>query len=580
MKKLVTFMASFLLLLVCLTTSSQAMEFTDSSIDFSFLSVDKCLSSVSAPLTLELNRSITILLVAIVIVTIITNWERIVDLVKFLTTFHINKWQSFRDILYYLFICVPAAWVFRILNQNRPKSDKAPVKYEWFFTWYEGVDATHCKTREEWEKVAKLNRKSELFRRAYNVRFLGPGKGWLDSWGLWLFHCNGIALCFRYLFLLLVITLFFTCVYKVFINTSEPDDAIRNSVLSLWGSAEDKQISFFLLMIHWFVLTLISAIVLAIITKKVVDRRPNLLLPERLIFDPKYSTFIIWLCNKDSSLLVDLDYRLEFNVEFNDAVKSRQFRGQNSIANSFTFLSSFDAPTSSLNGMQGLVRKTQLVKPGESVPLTVDRRGQPTPISMDSCLYGIDKTLLFPLFGNTPNIKKSVRLFVYVTDSETGQKFIFTKDYTPDNIICGSNAGLQPLGTTSLPPDWRVRNMFNWGRALPFGSIDFQGRVKHDEHRRENDAARERIKVFEKNGTDEEAAIAYQDFLDNHEYEEGQKQQAQAAADKAVELGEDPQAAYDEVWYPHDLKVVNCDTCPYSNCPLRGKYPSENPSQD
>ncbi|MBR0238433.1 MAG: hypothetical protein IJQ39_10115 [Thermoguttaceae bacterium] len=580
MKKLVTFMASFLLLLVCLTTSSQAMEFTDSSIDFSFLSVDKCLSSVSAPLTLELNRSITILLVAIVIVTIITNWERIVDLVKFLTTFHINKWQSFRDILYYLFICVPAAWVFRILNQNRPKSDKAPVKYECFFKWYEGVDATHCKTREEWEKVAKLNRKSELFRRAYNVRFLGPGKGWLDSWGLWLFHCNGIALCFRYLFLLLVITLFFTCVYKVFINTSEPDDAIRNSVLSLWGSAEDKQISFFLLMIHWFVLTLISAIVLAIITKKVVDRRPNLLLPERLIFDPKYSTFIIWLCNKDSSLLVDLDYRLEFNVTFNDAIKSRHFRGQNSIANSFTFLSSFDAPTSSLDGMRGLVRKTQPVKPGESVPLTVERRGKPTPISMDSCLYGIDNTLLFPLFDDTPNIKKTVRLFVYVTDLETGQKFIFTKDYIPDNIICGSNAGLQPMGTTDLPTDWRVCNMFNWGRALPFDSIGFQGRVKHDEHRRENDAARERIKVFEKNGTDEEAAIAYQDFLDNHEYEEGQKQQAQAAADKAVELGEDPQAAYDEVWYPHDLKVVNCDTCPYSNCPLRGKYPSENPSQD
>lgn len=586
MKKLVkSFLASFLLLLVCLTTSSQAMELKpDFSMDSLLLSADKCLSSVSTYYNWELNRSITILLVAIVVVTIITNGERIVDLVKFFTTtFHNNKRQSkrqsFRDVLYYIFICVPAAWIFRILNNNRPKSDKAPVKFEWFFKWYEGVDATHCKTREEWEKVAKLNRKSELFRRAYNVRFWGPGKGWLDSWGLWLFHCNGIFLCFRYLFLLLGITLFFTCVYKVFINSCEhSDDAIRNSVLSLWGSAEDKQISFFLLMIHWFVLTLISAIVLAIITKKVVDRRPNLLLPERLIFDPNYSTFIIWLCNKDSSLLVDLDYRLEFNVTFNDAVKSRQFRGQNSIANSFTFLSSFDAPTSSLNGMQGLVRKTQLVKPGESVPLTVERRGMPTPISMDSCLYGIDNTLLFPLFGNTPNIKKSVRLFVYVTDSETGQKFIFTKDYSPDNIICGSNAGLQPMGATALPADWRVRNMFNWGRALPFDSIDFQGRVKHDEHRRENDAARERIKVFEKNGTDEEAEIAYQDFIDNHEYEDGKKQQAQAAADKAVEMGEDPQVAYNKVWYPHDLKIINCDTCPYSNCPLRGKYPSENPS--
>ncbi len=567
--------ASFSLLFICLTTSAMATGLTDIPKD----DLSVCSISSFFQIFTEWNRSIVILLVAFIVVTFIANWKQVVDFVSFFTSvFSKNKWQSFQDLLYYLFICIPCAWIFRILNKNRPKPDKAPIKCEWFFKWYEGVDATHCTTKEEWEKIAKQNRKSELFRRAYNIRFLGPGKGWLDSWGLWLFHCNGIVLCLRYLFLLLMITGLFTCIYSVFLNSNEhADNAIRSAVLSLWGNAEDKQISFFLLMIHWFVLTLISAIVLAIITKKVVDRRPNLLLPERLIFDPNYSTFIIWVCNKDTVLLVDPECRLEFNVEFNDGITSRKFRGQ-SIANSFTFLSRFEAPASSLDGMCGLVRKTTVVKPGEAVHLTVDQRVNPTSISIDSYLYGNDGTPLFPLFGKTPNIKKSVRLFVYVTDSETGQKFIFTKLFSPDHIICGSNAGLQPLGSTSLPPDWRVRNMLNWGQALPFDSIGFQGRVKHDERRRENDAARERIKVFENNGTDEEAENAYNDFLNNHEYEEGQKQQAQAAAEKAAQLGEDPQAAYNAIWHPHDLKVINCDTCPYTNCPLRGRYPSENPS--
>lgn len=571
-----TLIVSLLLFFVCMTASSQAMDLNSviHQEDLSFCSVSSFFHIFT-----ELNRSIVILLTAFIVVTFIANWKQVVDFVSFFTSvFSKNKWQSFQDLMYYLFICIPFAWIFRFLNKNRPKPDKAPIKYEWFFKWYEGVDATHCTTKKEWEKLAKQNRKSELFRRAYNIRFLGPGKGGLDSWGLWLFHCNGIILCIRYLFLLLLITGLFTCVYSVFLNSSEhSDNAIRSAVLSLWGNAEDKQISFFLLMIHWFVLTLISAIVLAIITKKVLDRRPNLVLPKRLIFDPNLSTFIIWVCNKDSVLLVDPECRLEFNVEFNDGIKSRKFRGQ-SIANSFDFLSSFGMSASSLDGMYGLIRKTTVVKPDEAVHLTVDQRVKPTSISIDSYLYGTDGTPLFPLFGETPNIKKSVRLFVYVTDSDSGQKYIYTKLYSPDNIICGSNAGLQPLGTTSLPPDWRVRNMLNWGLALPFNSIGFQERVKNDERRRENDAARERLKVFENNGTDEEAEKAYNDFLNNHEYEEGQKQKAQAAADKASQQGEDPQTAYNEIWYPHDLKVINCDTCPYTNCPLRGRYPSENPS--
>lgn len=522
-----------------------------------------CLDVTNSP-----YRSLIIFIVFLVFVTIIASWDRIVETQRFLKdAFKSSKRKYIRDLLYYLLICIPYAYLFRFLNKNRPKSDKLPIRYEKFFKWYEGVNDINCKTRKEWLKVAKKNRKSELFRRAYNIRFQGPGKGWLDSWSLWLFHCHGLRLCFRYFFLLLIFTGFFAFLYTIAINTKEPDiPGIRNAVLSLWGNGEDTQISFFLLMIHWFVLTLISAIVLAIITKKVVDRRPNLILPERLIFDPSQNAFVIWVRNKDRVLMVDFTYRLELSIKYNNPIKSANFRGQKNIANIFTFFSEFEAPASSLESLDGLIIKTISVKPGETVPLTVEQVRKNNPIAIDAQVCESDGKELFPLFGETEGITKTVRFFIYFTDAETGQKFIYTKTYTPENIICGSNASLAPIGSTTLLKDWSVRNCLNYTRALPFDSIDFQARVENDMNRRENNASRERIRVFREGGNDADAENAYNAYI------EDRKQRAEKAAKEAEENGKNPEDAYDAVYNPRNLPVINCETCPYVKCPLRGRY--------
>ncbi len=311
---------------------------------------------------------------------------------------------------------------------------------------------------------------------------------------------------------------------------------------------------------QWFIITVISSIVLGLITKKLIERRPSIVFPPQIYFDPNSENFQVWCWNRDIAFLSDFRFSFEVEMRFtSEGVRDAFAKGEDYSVYSFWF--KINSPPRTLEKMMGFLITSQ--KPSDSensddvlqksddvlqkldkvLQKLDDSTKDKTPMKTIDCItnnerkqecylgvetkyqYNGGEKYLFDQDEENLGVYRAIRVIVYVKDSVTGDETTHVVKYaispTDDiddasltfrndkkkrttkrrssqpRIVCGISRDLPGVDGVFYPNNWYDRNLLNMQVIDEIGSQDYQARVEEDKKRAEEHSYERRLTVEE-----------------------------------------------------------------------------------
>lgn len=340
---------------------------------------------------------------------------------------------------------------------------------------------------EKKNRFYKLYERNYDFRATYNILFRCQGNNLFDKMLFWLFGTSFFKICVRYLVLILIVSVvFFYILHFLFSRNNESQELLTSIFLFLSGETEPLSVTshWLVLFFHYFALTIISAIVLGAITKKLIDRKPVIVFPQKIYYDPNVGNFNIWCWNRDILSLYDLQYHLEIELSFvTESARDAFAKGKD--FSRCSFFVSLNSPAFSISPLQGILINSVSSQEdnGNSIVripdilLTSEFKGETVASSITQKYFSVPEAKQVFSCEKDEDCNIVIRIIIRVKN-ENGQESFHVHEYSVEDIICGVSRDLHGIGGNLYPKYWWERNLLNMQVIDEIGSEDYKYRVE------------------------------------------------------------------------------------------------------
>lgn len=211
----------------------------------------------------------------------------------------------------------------------------------------------------------------------------------------------------------------------------------------------------------------VGALFMAAITKKFVDEKPALIFAPKIFYDPDPDkrAFTVLCQSQDYASLTDITYFFGISLIFNDKEKREAFFGTDSDKNMCLFLAALSQNALSIDPMITIHMETLPLKKKKPSDKNDISRDEPCDYYYDdlkekNILTEVHKRKYIQLYptlrirtnenkeeflfsdsddksGKLPDIDKLIRVIIHARSVTTGTEFIWQKDYTMSDVVCG-----------------------------------------------------------------------------------------------------------------------------------------------